>query len=59
MMYRLWKIEYDEEHAIVTRQDYIYYQSKNQLMGAISKALDENETIEDIAILKTERQNQH
>lgn len=58
-MYRLWKIEYDEEHAIVTKQDYIYCQSKNQLMGAISKALDEDETIEDIAMLITEKQNQH
>lgn len=55
MMYRLWKVEYDEEHAVVTKQDYC--KSKNQLMGAISKALDEEETIEDIAILKTENQN--
>lgn len=57
-MYRLWKIEYDEEVTIVTKQDYIFCQSKNQLIGAISKALDEDETIEDIAILKTENQNQ-
>lgn len=58
MKYRLWTVEYDEEHTIVTKQECIYCQSKNQLMGAISKALDEDENIEDIAILKPIDQNQ-
>lgn len=51
MMYRLWKIEYDEKHAKMITQDYIYCQSKNQLMGAISRTLDQEEIIEDIALL--------